>query len=162
MDGENSSILIENVNINNEIPYALPVIVSGYPNNKLINMNESLIMNQIDPSNDNLLFDVYLGESEDSLNLIYSDIQTNQVKILDFVDENKTYYWKFVQKKIKIENGEVIMVESDIYKFFTKSTRLTGNFNFNATYNYLYNSVTLTWSQIDGQDEYYIYRKKKI
>lgn len=162
MNGENSSVLIENVNINSEIPYALPIIVNGYPDNKIINMNESLIMNQIDPSNDDLLFDVYLGESEDSLNLIYSDLQTNQVKILDFVEENKTYYWKFVQKKYKIENGELIMVESDIYKFSTKSTRLTGNFNFNATYNYLHNSVTLTWSSIDGQEEYYIYRKKKI
>jgi hypothetical protein len=41
----NSSLLLENININTSIEYNKPIIISGYPNNTLINIDESFVMN---------------------------------------------------------------------------------------------------------------------
>jgi hypothetical protein len=50
----------------------------------------------MDTYNDKLIYDLYLGESKETLSLIYSDIQLDNIKLENYLEENKKYYWKFI------------------------------------------------------------------
>ena len=70
----------------------------------------------LDPENKDLKYDLYIGESKDSLDKVLSDTTKSSY---DFETEyNKRYYWKIVAK------DESKSVESKVFEFWTKGVEL--------------------------------------
>ena len=116
-----------------------------------------------DPDGDELRYDLYMGDSPDSLKLKASDLKTSNYSTTELFEFGKRYYWKVVAK-----DGYNDPVESPIWTFKITDTKAAPTAPIlispsNGQNNLNFNNLQLRWkASADPDDnksdlEYYVY-----
>ncbi len=89
-----------------------PQLISPANGETDVSTRVTLVWECSDPDDDELVYDVFLGESEDELELQESDVEGTSYTLN--LQEGKTYYWKVVAK-----DGKGGTSESPVFRFTT-------------------------------------------